>query len=148
LSDIAEAIQTCTGVKGRLEVVPTGRDFTILIDYAVTPDALDSMIRTVREASAGRVGVMFGCGGDRDRTKRPKMAKVVASLADYVIVTSDNPRTEDPEAIIRDILEGMKDTTTPYTVITDRREAIRWAIEHAESGDTVVLTGKGYETIR
>ncbi len=146
LADIAEAIQTCEGVKGRLEVVPTGRDFTLLIDYAVTPDALDSMIRTVRGTSAGRVGVLFGCGGDRDRRKRPKMARVVASLADYVIVTSDNPRTEDPKAIIKDILEGMKDTTTPYVVITDRRQAIKWAIEHAESGDTIVLTGKGHET--
>jgi UDP-N-acetylmuramoyl-L-alanyl-D-glutamate--2,6-diaminopimelate ligase len=146
LIDITEALKACSSVKGRLEVVPTGRDFTILIDYAVTPDALDSMIRTVRQTARGRVGVLFGCGGDRDRTKRPKMGRVVASLADYVIITSDNPRTEEPEAIIRDILEGLTDITTPYVVIPDRREAIRWAIENAQSGDTIVLAGKGHET--
>ncbi len=146
LAAAAAALRDCKSAKGRLEVVPTNRGFTLLIDYAVTPDALDSMIRAVKDTAAGRVGVLFGCGGDRDRTKRPKMGAVVANLADYVIVTSDNPRTEEPEAIIRDILEGMKDTKTPYVVIPDRREAIRWAIEHAESGDTIVLTGKGHET--
>ncbi len=145
LKDIAKAMRDCGSVKG-LEVVPTGRDFTVLIDYAVTPDALDNMIRTVKGTAAGRVGVLFGCGGDRDRTKRPKMGRVVASLADYAIVTSDNPRTEEPEAIIADILEGMKDAKTPYVVIPDRREAIKWAVRNARSGDTIVLTGKGHET--
>jgi UDP-N-acetylmuramoyl-L-alanyl-D-glutamate--2,6-diaminopimelate ligase len=129
-----------------MEVVPTGRDYTVLIDYAVTPDALDNMIRTVRDTAAGRVGVLFGCGGDRDRTKRPKMGRVVAELADYVIITSDNPRTEDPEAIIADILPGLEGLDTPRVVIPDRREAIRWGLEHAQPGDTLVLTGKGHET--
>ena len=146
LHPVAEALSLCKPVKGRMEVVPTGRDFTLLIDYAVTPDALDNMIRTVRDTARGRVGVLFGCGGDRDRTKRPKMARVVGELADYVIVTSDNPRTEDPEAIIADILPGFEGLDTPKVVIPDRREAIRWGIEHARPGDTLVLAGKGHET--
>ena len=146
LKELVPALSLCKSVKGRMEVVPTGRDFTLLIDYAVTPDALDNMIRTVRDTARGRVGVLFGCGGDRDRTKRPKMARVVGSLADYVIVTYDNPRTEDPEAIIREILPGFEGLDTPVKVITDRREAIRWGIEHAQAGDTLVLAGKGHET--
>ena len=146
LKALAAALGECKSVKGRMEVVPTGRDFTLLIDYAVTPDALDNMIRTVRDTARGRVGVLFGCGGDRDRTKRPKMARVVGTLADYVIVTSDNPRTEDPEAIIAEILPGFEGLDTPYVVIPDRREAIRWGIEHAQRGDTLVLAGKGHET--
>ncbi len=146
LKALAAALAECKSVKGRMEVVPTGRDFTLLIDYAVTPDALDNMLRTVRDTAAGRVGVLFGCGGDRDRTKRPKMARVVGSLADYVIVTSDNPRTEDPEAIIAEILPGFEGLDTPRVVIPDRREAIRWGIEHARPGDTLVLAGKGHET--
>ena len=146
LKELAAALESCKSVKGRMEVVPTGRDFTLLIDYAVTPDALDNMIRTVRDTARGRVGVLFGCGGDRDRTKRPKMARVVGSLADYVIVTSDNPRTEDPEAIIAEILPGFEGLDTPRVVIPDRREAIRWGIEHALPGDTLVLAGKGHET--
>ena len=146
LRELAAALASCGSVKGRMEVVPTGRDFTLLIDYAVTPDALDNMLRTVRDTARGRVGVLFGCGGDRDRTKRPKMARVVGELADYVIVTSDNPRTEDPEAIIREILPGFEGLSTPVKVIPDRREAIGWAIEHAAPGDTLVLAGKGHET--
>lgn len=146
LGKLCDALGACSSVKGRMEVVPTGRDFTLLIDYAVTPDALDNMIRTVRDTAVGRVGVLFGCGGDRDRTKRPKMARVVGELADYVIVTSDNPRTEDPEAIIEEILPGFAGLDTPYTVIPDRRKAIRWGIEHAKKGDTLVLAGKGHET--
>ena len=146
LRELAAALASCGSVKGRMEVVPTGRDFTLLIDYAVTPDALDNMLRTVRDTARGRMGVLFGCGGDRDRTKRPKMARVVGELADYVIVTSDNPRTEDPEAIIREILPGFEGLSTPVKVIPDRREAIRWGIEHAAPGDTLVLAGKGHET--
>ena len=146
LEEAAAALKTCEPVKGRMEVVPTGKDYTVLIDYAVTPDALDNMIRTVKDTAAGRVGVLFGCGGDRDRTKRPKMGRVVAELADYVIITSDNPRTEDPEAIIADILPGLEGLDTPRVVIPDRREAIRWGLEHAQPGDTLVLTGKGHET--
>ena len=143
---IASALNECHGVKGRAEVVPTGRDFTILIDYAHTPDALENIISTVKEIAKGRTVTLFGCGGDRDRTKRPIMGRVASELSDFVIVTSDNPRTEEPGAIIADILEGMKDTTTPYTVIENRREAIAWAIRNAQPDDVIILAGKGHET--
>lgn len=146
LAETAAALADCHGVQGRVEVVPTGRDFTMLIDYAHTPDGIDNVLRAVKETAPGRVGILFGCGGDRDRTKRPKMGAISAALADYMIITSDNPRTEEPEAIIADILEGIKDTKTPYVVITDRREAIKYAIEHAGKDDTIILAGKGHET--
>ena len=146
LDAAASALAKCHGVKGRVEVVPTGRDFTMLIDYAHTPDGIDNVLRAVKETAAGRVGILFGCGGDRDRTKRPKMGAISAALADYMIITSDNPRTEEPEAIIADILEGIRDTKTPYVVIPDRREAIKYAIEHAEKDDVIILAGKGHET--
>ena len=141
-----EALAGCSGVMGRAEIVPGGRDCTLLIDYAHTPDALENIIRTVKGFARGRVVTLFGCGGDRDRTKRPIMGKIAADLSDYVIVTSDNPRTEQPDAIIRDILEGMKDTSTPYVVIENRREAIGWAVAHAQPGDVVIFAGKGHET--
>lgn len=146
LEEAASALGSCHGVKGRVEVVPTGRDFTILIDYAHTPDGIENVLRAVKETARGRVGILFGCGGDRDRTKRPKMGAISAGLADYMIITSDNPRTEEPEAIIADILEGVKGTKTPHVVITDRREAIKYAIEHAEADDVIILAGKGHET--
>lgn len=146
LERAAAALAYCEPVKGRMEIVPCSRDFTVLIDYAVTPDALENMIRTVRDTARGRVVVLFGCGGDRDKTKRPIMGQVVASLSDFVVITSDNPRTERPEDIIADILPGLEGIDTPYTVIADRREAIIWAIEHAQKDDTLVLTGKGHET--
>jgi UDP-N-acetylmuramoyl-L-alanyl-D-glutamate--2,6-diaminopimelate ligase len=141
-----EALAGCSGVMGRAEIVPGGRECTLLIDYAHTPDALENIIRTVRGFARGRVVTLFGCGGDRDRTKRPIMGKIAADLSDFVIVTSDNPRTEQPDAIIRDILEGMKDTSTPYVVIENRREAIGWAVAHAQPGDVVIFAGKGHET--
>jgi len=146
LEDAAAALSNCRGVMGRAEVVPTGRDFTVLIDYAHTPDALENILRTVRGFAAGRVVLLFGCGGDRDRTKRPIMGKIAAELADYVYVTSDNPRTEQPDAIIQEILVGMEDTKTPYTVIENRREAIFRAVADAQPGDVIILAGKGHET--
>ncbi len=147
LKESAAALAECRGVKGRVEVVPTpGKDFTILIDYAHTPDAIENVLRAVKETAPGRVGILFGCGGDRDRTKRPKMAAIAAKLADYLIVTSDNPRTEEPEAIIAEILTGLEGTSVPHAVIPDRREAIRWAIEHAQPDDVIILAGKGHET--
>ena len=146
LDDAVSALADCTGVMGRAEVVPTGRDFTMLIDYAHTPDALENIINTVRATTDGRVVTLFGCGGDRDRTKRPIMGRIAAELSDFVIVTSDNPRTEEPGEIIKDILAGMENTDTPYTVIENRREAIGWAIDNAHSGDVVILAGKGHET--
>lgn len=142
----AEAIKSFGGVMGRAEVVNTGRDFTVIIDYAHTPDALENIIKTVRGYAAGRVVTLFGCGGDRDVLKRPIMGKIAAELSDFVIVTSDNPRTEVPEKIIEDILEGLKDTATPYTVIENRKEAIGWAVANAKSRDIIILAGKGHET--
>ncbi len=139
-------LKKCSGVMGRAEVVPTGRDFTMIIDYAHTPDALENIIKTVRGVTQGRVVTLFGCGGDRDRQKRPIMGKIAADLSDFVIVTTDNPRTEVPADIISDILAGMEKTETPYTVIENRRKAIGWAIENAQPGDVVILAGKGHET--
>ena len=146
LADAAKSLATATGVKGRVEVVPTDTDYTVLIDYAHSPDGVENVLRAVRGFAKGRVVALFGCGGDRDRTKRPKMGKIAADLADFCIVTSDNPRTEDPQAIIDDILEGMKDSKTPMQVIVDRPEAIHWALAHAKKDDIIVLMGKGHET--
>nr|WP_297274875.1 UDP-N-acetylmuramoyl-L-alanyl-D-glutamate--2,6-diaminopimelate ligase [uncultured Agathobaculum sp.] len=146
LGDAAHALATATGVKGRVEVVPTDTDYTVLIDYAHTPDGVENVLRAVRGFAKGRVIALFGCGGDRDRTKRPKMGKIAAELADFCVVTSDNPRTEEPKAIIDDILEGMKGTKTPMQVIVDRPEAIHWALAHAKKDDVIVLMGKGHET--
>ena len=142
----AKAIAEIKGVKGRAEVVPTGRDFTVIIDYAHTPDGLKNILSTFKEFEKTRLIAVFGCGGDRDKTKRPKMGKIAAEIADFVIVTSDNPRTEDPIAIIDDILVGMKDSKTPYKVIPDRISAINFAIQNAEKDDIIVLAGKGHET--
>ena len=146
LERIITAMQTCKGVKGRAEVVPTGKDFSVLIDYAHTPDALENIISAVRDFTQGRVVTLFGCGGDRDRTKRPKMGAIAVEHSDYVIVTSDNPRTEAPGDIINEILVGMKNTKTPYSVIENRREAIHWALENAKPDDVLILAGKGHET--
>lgn len=143
---VMTALRDAGTVKGRAEVVPTGRDFTVVIDYAHTPDGLQNICETLNACKAGRLVTVFGCGGDRDRTKRPKMAAVAAALSDYVVVTSDNPRTEDPRTIIDDILVGLQGAAVPHTVIEDRTEAIRWAIQNARPGDTILLAGKGHET--
>ncbi len=143
---VVAALSAATGVKGRAEVVPTGKEYTVVIDYAHTPDGLENICRTLKECCVGRLVTVFGCGGDRDKTKRPLMGKIAAALSDYVIITSDNPRSEQPAAIIEDILTGLADTKTPYTVIENRVEAIRWALTHAQPGDTILLAGKGHET--
>ena len=142
---ITEAIENYNGVKGRCEVIPTGRDFTVICDYAHTPDAIENILRSVKEYTDGRLICLFGCGGNRDAAKRPKMAMAAASYADKLIVTSDNPRNEDPEAIIKDILVGLEGSEIPYDVVTDRREAIYHALKIAEKGDIIVLAGKGHE---
>lgn len=143
----AAALREAHGVKGRVEVVPTpGQPYTILIDYAHTPDGLENVLRSVKGFARGRTVVVFGCGGDRDPVKRPMMGSIAAALADFAVVTSDNPRTEDPEKIIADILEGMQNTATPYVVLPNRREAIRWAMDHAQPDDVIILAGKGHET--
>ncbi len=147
LSQIARSLSTAEGVKGRAEVVPTpGKDYTVLIDYSHTPDSLENILKTVREFCKGRVVAVFGCGGDRDPIKRPIMGKIAAELADFAVVTSDNPRTEDPMKIIGQILEGMAGIDTPYQVIENRRQAIRWAMDQGQPGDVIVLCGKGHET--
>lgn len=144
---VAEALAKAQGVKGRIEVVPTPNiPFTVLIDYAHTPDGLENILRSVRGFCKGRLIALFGCGGDRDRTKRPIMGKIGVDLADFVVFTSDNPRTEEPDAILADILAGVQGTETPYVVIPNRPEAIVWALEHGEKDDIIVLAGKGHET--
>ena len=146
LSDCAHALQSAKGVKGRVETVPTDGDYTILIDYSHTPDALENVLKTVRETARGRVVAVFGCGGDRDRTKRPIMGEIGTRLADFSIITSDNPRTEDPDAIIAEILAGVSAPPEKYIAITDRKKAIEYAIVHHRPGDVIVLAGKGHET--
>ena len=147
LEKSAEILATVPHVKGRVEVVPTpGKDYTILIDYAHSPDGMENVLSSVRGFAKGRTVALFGCGGDRDKTKRPKMGKAAADLADFAIVTTDNPRTEVPADIIADILPGFEGSDTPYVVVEDRVEAIHWAMDHARPGDVIVLCGKGHET--
>lgn len=143
---LIDALSHVKGVKGRAEIVPTGRDFTVVIDYAHTPDGIEKICKTMKQCSKGRLVTLFGCGGDRDKTKRPRMGAAAASLSDFLVVTSDNPRTEDPGAIIQDILKGIPENGTPYTVIENRVQAIHWAIANARPGDTILLAGKGHET--
>ena len=143
----AEALATAKGVKGRVEVVPTpGKPYTILIDYAHTPDGLENVLSSVRGYCKGRLIAVFGCGGDRDPMKRPIMGEIGARLADIAIVTSDNPRTEEPAAIIKDIVAGIPASQTNYTVIENRIEAIHHAMDIGEKHDIIVLAGKGHET--
>ena len=145
LDIIARAIETCTGAPGRFERVPHAGDFAVVIDYAHTDDALVNVLRTARDVARGRVITVFGCGGDRDRSKRAPMGEAAASLSDVVILTSDNPRTEDPLRILADVEVGMRETAKPYQKIADRREAIERAIMEARAGDLVVIAGKGHE---
>jgi len=139
---IARGLEAVEGVPGRFEAVDEGQPFTVLVDYAHTPDSLENVLTTARELTSGRLICVFGCGGDRDREKRPIMGRIAAELADVPIVTSDNPRSEDPGAIIDEILAGMDGDAE---VIQDRRSAIAHAIETAEPGDVVVIAGKGHE---
>jgi UDP-N-acetylmuramoyl-L-alanyl-D-glutamate--2,6-diaminopimelate ligase len=133
-------------VPGRMEVVSTGRDFTVIVDYAHTPDSLEKILGAVKEYAPGRVVCMFGCGGDRDRGKRPIMGEIAGRQADFTVITSDNPRTEDPGAIVTDIEEGIKTTAGKYITIVDRREAIRYSLLNAQPQDIIILAGKGHET--
>ncbi len=138
----AEAIATAGQVPGRFETVDEGQPFAVIVDYAHTPDSLENVLSAARPLAAARLRVVFGCGGDRDRGKRPQMGEIARRLADEVIVTSDNPRSEDPEAIIAEILEG----TGPGVVHdADREAAIARAIGDAGPGDVVVIAGKGHE---
>ncbi len=146
LDRTAQALAHAPGVKGRMEVVPVPGPGTVLIDYAHTPDALENALTALREFTPGRLICLFGCGGDRDRSKRHVMGAIAASLADFCIVTSDNPRTEKPQAIIDDILEGMADFDVPKLVEPDREKAIQAGVKMLKVGDTLLLAGKGHET--
>ena len=149
LRTIGKALASVSGVPGRFQVVPGGRDFRVVVDYAHTPDGLENVLKTARQLTKGRLIVVFGCGGDRDRGKRPLMGEVAARLADLVFVTSDNPRSEDPAAIIKQIEEGLrKGGKNPgeYRLITDRKHAIGEAIAAAVGNDFIVIAGKGHET--
>ena len=147
LQDAAEALKSAEGVKGRVEVVPTpGMPYSVLIDYAHTPDGLDNVLSSVKDFCKGRLISVFGCGGDRDPIKRPIMGEIGVKLSDIAIITSDNPRTENPMAIIEDILKGVKKEYGEYIVMEDRRAAIRYAMDIAKKDDIIVLAGKGHET--
>ncbi|MCD6393587.1 MAG: UDP-N-acetylmuramoyl-L-alanyl-D-glutamate--2,6-diaminopimelate ligase [Planctomycetes bacterium] len=147
LATIAKGLSSLKAVPGRLEAVECGQDFTVLVDYAHTDDALKNVLDTLRTLTKNKLIVLFGCGGDRDKTKRPRMAKVAEELADRIVVTSDNPRTEDADTIIEHIVAGFTDPNAEnITVQPDRHTAIEQAIASAEPGDIVLLAGKGHET--
>ena len=139
-----EGLKSAKGVKGRLERVPTDTDYAVIIDYAHTPDGMENVLNAVNSFKKGRIITVFGCGGDRDATKRPIMGDIGTRLSDIAVITSDNPRTEEPQKIIDDILKGVRGGE--YKVIPDRREAIGYALSIAKSGDVVLLLGKGQET--
>ncbi|RJP29399.1 MAG: UDP-N-acetylmuramoyl-L-alanyl-D-glutamate--2,6-diaminopimelate ligase [Actinobacteria bacterium] len=140
-----QGILSHTGVPGRFQAVDEGQDFAVLVDYAHTPDSLRRVLQAAREITPQRVIAVFGCGGDRDRGKRPMMGEIAVLEADVVFVTSDNPRSEEPQAIIADIEEGARAAGAPYKVIADRRAAIAEAVSEAKKGDAVVIAGKGHE---
>jgi UDP-N-acetylmuramoyl-L-alanyl-D-glutamate--2,6-diaminopimelate ligase len=143
LEHIVKAVEKVEGVSGRFEPVKGSRQFTVIVDYAHTPDGLENVLKTIRNFCTGRIITVFGCGGDRDRQKRPMMGNIAAKLSDYVIVTSDNPRTEETEKIIQDIEQGI--LTSNYEKIIDRKRAIGRAIDMAQKGDVVLIAGKGHE---
>ncbi|USB34499.1 UDP-N-acetylmuramoyl-L-alanyl-D-glutamate--2,6-diaminopimelate ligase [Paenibacillus sp. YPG26] len=149
LEKIKASLESLPGVEGRVEAVDEGQDFAVIVDYAHTPDGLENVLRTVKEFAEGRVICVFGCGGDRDKTKRPIMGQIAAKYSEYIFVTSDNPRTENPEAILSDIEQGLTGhgvTKDRYELVVDRKEAIEKAIEMASSKDVVLIAGKGHET--
>lgn len=133
-------------VPGRAEVIVANEKFTVMNDYAHTPDSLENILKTVKGFAKGRTVSIFGCGGDRDKTKRPMMGEISGNIADFTIITSDNPRTEDPESIVKDIEKGILKTSGEYITIVDRREAIKYAIKNAKKDDVILLAGKGHET--
>jgi UDP-N-acetylmuramoyl-L-alanyl-D-glutamate--2,6-diaminopimelate ligase len=142
---VTAALEKCTGAPGRFERVTHNGDFSVVVDYAHSDDALLNVLKTAREVVRGKIITVFGCGGDRDRSKRAPMGEAAGTLSDVVILTSDNPRTEDPEQILCDAEEGIRKTGKPYRKIADRTEAINQAIAVARSGDLVLIAGKGHE---
>ena len=148
MDDIVKGLRTFTAVPGRFELIEEGQDFAVVVDYAHTPDGLENILQTAKKIVENRILVVFGCGGDRDATKRPIMGRIAAQYGDRVFVTSDNPRTEDPVQIVKDVEVGVKEGLrdgVDYDVIVDRREAIFAAIAEAKAGDVVIIAGKGHE---
>jgi len=143
---IREGLESLQNVPGRVEVLDTQTPYKVILDYAHSPDALENVLKTVRAFTRGRLIALVGCGGDRDKGKRPLMGEIVGRMADFSILTSDNPRTEDPMLILHSIEEGMKQTDGEYVVIENRRAAIRHALEMGRNGDVIILAGKGNET--
>jgi UDP-N-acetylmuramoyl-L-alanyl-D-glutamate--2,6-diaminopimelate ligase len=151
LDEIARGVENIAFVPGRFQTVDCGQPFTVAIDYAHTDDALTNVTRLARQLAVprnGRVLTVFGCGGDRDRTKRPRMGLAAGEGSDFVVATSDNPRSEDPEAILAEILPGLKSSGVRFQVEADRARAIRMAIAEAQENDVVVIAGKGHEKIQ
>ena len=144
--NVRAGLESIRSVPGRIEMLPTNTPYRVILDYAHAPDALSNILRTCRTFTKKRLIALFGCGGDRDKGKRPIMGRIGGELADLCILTSDNPRTEDPMEILREIEEGIKETTGEYVVIENRRDAIRHALEIGREGDIIVLCGKGHET--
>ena len=146
LDSIKYGLEHMVGVSGRLEPLPTGKnEFTVLLDYAHTPDALENLLKTVRGFATDRVVTLFGCGGDRDQAKRPIMGEIAGRFSDFAIVTSDNPRSEDPMQIIASVEDGVKKSGCEYIVIENRRDAIEYALKNARKNDVIILAGKGHE---
>lgn len=145
--EVIQGLDQFGGVPGRFQLIDAGQDATVVVDYAHTPDGLENVLHTARQITQGKLWVVFGCGGDRDAKKRPIMGKLALDLADQIVVTTDNPRSEDPEAIIRDIEAGMQGAASGKEIhkITDRKDAIEFAVGHAQKGDVVLIAGKGHE---
>jgi len=142
--DIAAIVPKISGAAGRLEEVSVGQDFSAFVDYAHTPDAVSNVLNSIREFTSGKVIAVLGCGGDRDASKRPLMGKALIESADIAIFTSDNPRSEDPEEILREMVSGLG-VSDPSQIINDRATAIAYAVSFAEPGDTIAILGKGHE---
>lgn len=145
METIKKGISDIKGVPGRIQNIENNRGFNVIVDYAHSPDGVENIIKSVREFTRGRIITVFGCGGDRDKKKRPIMGEISARLSDYTVLTSDNPRSEEPEDILKDIEAGVKPVTNRYEMIADRREAIFKAVKMAEKGDSVIIAGKGHE---
>ncbi|MBF7097125.1 UDP-N-acetylmuramoyl-L-alanyl-D-glutamate--2,6-diaminopimelate ligase [Alkalibacter mobilis] len=145
---IKQSVKNVKGVKGRLEIIPSEQKFTIVIDFAHTPDGLENVLKSLKKNLGGRLITVFGCGGNRDKEKRSKMGAISGRLSDFSIITSDNPRREDPDSIIKDIQSGISAVTESYLLITDRKEAIKKAIHMADQGDIILLAGKGHEMVQ
>lgn len=145
LEQVIDAISSCLGVTGRLEVIKTPTDYTVIRDYAHSPDGLEKALAAIKTFAPAKVITLFGCAGNRDRGKRKLMSEIASRLSDFVILTSDNPRNEDPLQIIEDAKPGLLEHNTPYEIIPDRYEAIKWGLNHAGAGDILLLAGKGHE---